>query len=125
MVPTYYYPTMRYPNNMGTKITPTKHAVERFEQRIVPLFNDRTNNASKKLSSYRKLISQITPLVEDIYKAGKDIIKENVFLISDANPPIPITLVISTTKKKILTLYVQNGWKLIDGTRGYTWRWFS
>jgi hypothetical protein len=110
---------------MGAKITPTKHAVERFEQRIVPLFNDRTNNASKKLRSYRKLISQITPLVEDIYKAGKDIIKENVFLISDANPPIPITLVISTTKKKILTLYIQNGWKLIDGTRGYTWRWFS
>lgn len=125
MAPTYYYPTMRYKRNMGTKITPTKHAIERFEQRIVPLFNDRTNNVPKKPRSYRKLISQITPLVEDICKAGKDIIKENVFLISDVKPPIPITLVISTTKKKILTLYVQNGWKLIDGNRGYTWRWFS
>lgn len=125
MSPTYYYPTKRYSRNMGTKITPTKHAIERFEQRIVPLFNDRTSNASKKRISYRKLISQITPFVEDLYKAGKDIIKENVFLISDANPPIPITLVINTNKKKILTLYVQNGWKLIDGNRGYTWRWFS
>ena len=36
---------------------------------------------------------------EDIYKAGKDIIKENVFLISDANPPIPIIL-INTTKRR-------------------------
>lgn len=125
MVPTSYYPTMHYQRNMGIKITPTQHAIERFEQRIVPLFNDRTDNASRKLSSCRKLISQITPFVEDICKTGNDIIKENVFLISDVNPPIPITLVINTTKKKILTLYVQNGWKLIDGNRGLTWRWLS
>jgi hypothetical protein len=71
------------------------------------------------------LISRARFFADDIRLSNNDVIKINAFLTIEGNPPIPLTFVIESKKKKILTLYTQSGWKITTEKKGITWRWFS
>jgi len=109
-------------NAIGTKLQFTKHALDRFKQRIMPLLCDETRNTHRNYRDFKKLIDQ-NNLFTEINNLEDNIVKINRFLIVEGNIPIPITFVVERKKKKILTLYTQSGWEKISGINGISWRW--
>tara|TARA_E500000331_G_C16843376_1_gene534510 strand:- start:127 stop:507 length:381 start_codon:yes stop_codon:yes gene_type:complete len=112
-------------NILDTKIGFTKHALDRFKERIMPLLCENTRNTNRRYSDFKKLISKARFFADDINHSNNDVIKINAFLTIEGNPTIPLTFVIETKKKKILTIYTQSGWKITTEKKGITWRWLS
>ena len=53
----------------------------------------------------------------------KTIIHVTVFFSVQNSLPIPLTLVINTRKKTLLTLYISDGWQMIKKGDKITWEW--
>jgi hypothetical protein len=109
----------------GTGIKFTKHVLERFKQRIMPLLCEETRNTHRSYRDFKKLISTARFFADDIRHSNRNVIKVDAFLTIAGNPPVPITFVIETEKKKVLTLYTQSGWEISTEKKGISWRWFS
>ena len=109
-------------NTIGTRLQFTKHALDRFNQRIVPLLCEETRNTHRDHRNFKKLID-LNNLFTEVNNLEDNVVKINRFLIVEGNIPIPITFVVECKKKKILTLYTQSGWEKISGKNGISWRW--
>ena len=102
-------------------IRPTNHAIERFEQRVLPVLSETIQEDidDKKIkNSLYKLASQAEIEVNE-----KTIIHVTVFFSVQDSLPIPLTLVINTRKKILLTLYISDGWQMINKGDKITWEW--
>ena len=93
-------------------IRPTKHALDRFRQRVLPLLPEDTRTDFRKYSQMKHLINRVQLYPEDIASSSDDLLKVNVFLSLDELPPIPLTYVINPVDMLIVTLYTQSGWEV-------------
>jgi hypothetical protein len=104
-------------------IHPTKHALDRFRQRVLPLLPEDTRAEYRKYSQMKHLIKRVQLYTEDFHEAHDGLLKANVFLNFDEFPPIPLTFVINPVDNVIVTLYTQSGWDITSNEGEITWRW--
>lgn len=97
---------------MTQVIHPTNHAIERFEERILPLICE---NNPKRPKDKQAIKDQIYRLIKrarisnEEFKSGKvDIFYSP--LGSKSSPPIPITLVINPIRRILVTIYLSPNW---------------
>ena len=102
-------------------IHPTNHAVERFEERVLPQLPESQRIIMQKKEKIRHTLYKITRGI-DIEKKSNLPIHVNVFLNLNGNPPIPLTLVIHPLRKILLTLYISHNWENIGSQENPTWR---
>ena len=102
-------------------IHPTNHAVERFEERVLPQLPESQRIIIQKKEKIRHTLYKITRGI-DIEKESNLPIRVNVFLNLKGNPPIPLTLVIHPLRKILLTLYISPNWKNIGSQENPIWR---
>ena len=113
---------------MGTKIHPTKHAIERFKQRVFPLLSLNTRDTYSDYNNLKHLICSVDCFEEeeDIRQTrNNNVIKMDVFLTIEDNPPIPLTYVINSKDNTILTLYTRGGWEVSIKSGKLLWRWLN
>ena len=79
-------------------IHPTNHAVERFEERVLPQLPKSQRIIIQKKEKIRYTLYKITRGI-DIEKESNLPIRDNVFLNLKVNPPIPLTVVIHPLRK--------------------------
>ena len=103
-------------------IRPTKHALDRFRQRVMPLLPEDKRTKFRKNSQMKYLVNRIELYTEDIREAPGGLWKMDVFLQIDEVPPIPLTYVINHVEKLIVTLYIQPGWEVTSDSGEITWR---
>jgi hypothetical protein len=106
-------------------IRPTKHALDRFRQRVLPLLPEDTRAEYRKFSQMKHLINRVQLYTEDFHPAYDGLLKANVFLSIDEFPPIPMTFVINPVNNVIVTLYTQSGWDITSNDGEITLRWLA
>jgi len=103
-------------------IHPTNHAIERFEERVLPLLPDDTR---KRMNDKKKIKQRLYGLARhtDISVEGSQMLHIQVLLTIQDDSPIPLTLVINTAKKTLITLYISSGWVIKESNGRVSWRW--
>jgi len=103
-------------------IHPTTHAIERFGERILPLL---PSSCQPLLSEKRHVRNALYALGQgtEAHSKKKGIVHVFTFLTVVDHPPIPLTLVINTTKSTIITLYVCPSWENAGTAEKPKWRW--
>ncbi len=104
-------------------IRPTKHALDRFRQRVMPLLPEDKRTEYRKYSQMKHLVNRVELYTEDIRRAAGGMLKVDVFLQIDEVPPIPLTYVIDPVEKLIITLYTQSGWEVTSDSGEMKLRW--
>ena len=104
-------------------IRPTKHALDRFRQRVMPLLPEDKRTEYRKYSQMKHLVNRVGLYTEDIRKAAGGMLKVDVFLQIDEVPPIPLTYVIDPVEKLIITIYTQSGWEVTSDSGEMKLRW--
>ena len=104
-------------------IRPTKHALDRFRQRVMPLLPEDKRTEYRKYSQMKHLVNRVELYTEDIRKAAGGMLKVDVFLQIDEVPPIPLTYVIDPVEKLVITLYTQSGWEVTSDSGEMKLRW--
>ena len=104
-------------------IRPTKHALDRFQQRVMPLLPEHTRIEYRKYKKMKHLINRVQLYPEDIRDTKSGLLKIDVFLQIDGIPPIPLTYVINPVEKLIITVYTQSGWDVSSDSEGLNLRW--
>ena len=95
---------------MTQVIHPTNHAIERFEERILPLIPE-TNRPKDKQAIKQRLYRLMNRA-----KIGNEELKSkkvNIFFSPvgcESSSPIPITLVINPVRRILVTLYPSSNW---------------
>ena len=112
-------------NAKGAGIKFTKHALDRFKQRIMPLLCEETRNTHRRYRDIKKLISRARFFADDIHYSNRNAVKLDAFLTIEGNPTVPLTFVIGAKDMKILTIYTRSGWEISTDNKGITWRWLS
>ena len=104
-------------------IRPTKHALDRFRQRVLPLLPENTRADFRKYSQMKQLIKRVQLYTEDFFPANDGLLKANVFVNFDKIQPIPLTFIINPVNNVIVTLYAQSGWNITSNKGEIIWRW--
>ena len=103
-------------------IHPTNHAIDRFEERVLPLLPDDTRT---RMNDKKKIKQRLYGLARraDISAEGSRMLHTPAFLTIQDYPPIPLTLVIDPVKKTLVTLYISSGWVMDESNGRTVWRW--
>lgn len=97
---------------MTQVIHPTNHAIERFEERILPLIPETNSKRPKDKQAIKQRLYRLMNRA----KIGNDELKSkkvDVFFSPvgcESSPPIPITLVINPVRRILVTLYPSPDW---------------
>ena len=90
----------------------TNHAIERFEERILPLIPETNSKRPKDKQAIKQRLYRLMNRA----KIGNDELKSkkvDVFFLPvgcESSPPIPITLVINPVRRILVTLYPSPNW---------------
>jgi hypothetical protein len=103
-------------------IHPTNHAIDRFKERVLPLLPDDSRTRMKNKKNIKQRLYGLARRAE-ISTEGHQILHLQVFLAIHDYPPIPLTLVINTAKKILVTLYISSGWVMDESNGRIVWRW--
>jgi len=103
-------------------IHPTNHAIDRFEERVLPLFPE---DSRTRMNGKRKIKQHLYRLVcrANISVEESRMIHIQTFLTMEGHPLIPLTLVVDSVKKTLVTLYISPGWVLNESNGRAVWRW--
>tara|TARA_B110000444_G_scaffold250902_1_gene277995 strand:- start:1784 stop:2137 length:354 start_codon:yes stop_codon:yes gene_type:complete len=114
---------------MTQVIYPTNHAIERFEERILPLIPKTNPMRPNDKQIIKKRLFRLTKMNvkidEELESMKHDILEINVFFTpvgGEKSPPIPITLVINRNKRILLTIYITSNWSCDDEKNPKVWR---
>jgi hypothetical protein len=114
-------------------IHPTNHAIERFEERILPLIPETNLKRPKDKQTIKRRLYRLTNrLTGTGVKIGNDelksmkvgVMKVDVFFSpvgGEQSPPIPITLVINPVKRILVTLYLSSNWSCDNNNDPKVW----
>jgi hypothetical protein len=104
-------------------IHPTNHAIDRFEERILPLLPDDTRTQMNDKKKIKQRLYGLARRAEII--RGESCMEQVLVLFNvQGHPPIPLTLVIDHIKKTLITLYISPGWTIDESNDQRTvWRW--
>ena len=103
-------------------IHPTTHAINRFEQRVIPQLPESLGTRLRNKKSIKQKLYQLSRRAEINYEANK-MLHVDVFLTVNNHCPIPITLVLNPVKRVICTLYISAGWKNLGCKESPNWMW--
>jgi hypothetical protein len=101
-------------------IHPTAHAIERFEQRIIPELPESSRTRLQNKKSIRQRLYQLSRRAE-INKEVNQVLQAEVFLTINEHCPVPITLVLNPVKRVLCTLYISPGWKNVGCVESPKW----
>jgi hypothetical protein len=105
-------------------IHPTNHAVDRFEERVLPhLPEDARARMENKKAIKRKLYDLAHRA--DITSTDMRMLHACAFFTVTGHAPIPLTLVIDPIKRTLVTLYIATGWEKQEKRGTVIWRWYS
>ena len=110
---------------MGTTLRPTKHALDRFRQRVLPLLPTDLHSKFCHYGMVAKLLRSTKINPDDFSETHNDSIKVNAFLSIDGLPYLPLTFIINPIRSIIITLYIQSGWDVENKSGTITWRWMA
>ena len=103
-------------------IHPTTHAIERFQQRVLPHLPENSRRLLQKKEKIRQSLYGLARRAE-FAEAGSQILHAPAFFIVQGYPPIPLTLVIDPTNRTLCTLYISPGWQNVGSEENPKWRW--
>lgn len=110
---------------MGQKtIHPTTHAIERFEQRVLPHLPEGSRTPLQKTEKIRQSLYGLARRAEFAEEADQ-LLHVQAFFIIQEYPPIPLTLVIDPVKQALCTLYISPGWQNVGNEENPKWVWCS
>ena len=92
-------------------IIPTKHALERFRERVLPLLPESKRVECRADDQMLNLLKRADITTDEVRKARSGCVKVDVIFSLDELPPIPLTLVINPEDGVLVTLYTPSGWK--------------
>jgi|TARA_B110000914_G_C15226956_1_gene337761 hypothetical protein len=103
-------------------IHPTNHAIDRFEERVLPFLSKHTQT---KMIEKKEIKSQLYGLVSrsDFITKGSQTFHVEAIMTIKGDPPIPLTLVINPVKNILVTLYITSGWEIDSANKQSVWRW--
>ena len=108
--------------SMGQKtIHPTTHAIERFEQRVLPHLPEDSRTRLQKKEKIRQDLYALARRAE----FGKEltrVVHVPAFFTVKGYPPIPLTLVIDPVRSTIITLYIAPFWENVGTQESPKWR---
>lgn len=105
-------------------IHPTTHAIERFEQRVLPHLPQATRERLQNRQRIKQRLYGLTRRAEYSEEAEK-MLHIKVFFIVQGNPPVPVTLVVDPVKRTLCTLYISPGWENVGEEMNPNWVWCS
>ena len=102
-------------------IHPSKHAIERFEQRVLPHLPE---ESQKWLLKDGVITQKLYNLARrsDFGEVNEYVVHVPVFFTVLDYPPIPLTLVISHANNTIITLYITPLWENLGTNDSPNWR---
>ncbi len=108
---------------MGRKILhPTNHAIERFEQRILPHIPEYERTRFLGRGGIESCLYELARRAQ-LPESEDKIVKIPEFLTFYDSLPIPVTLVVDVVSRTIITLYVSSGWTLNQRNGGVSMYW--
>ena len=119
---------------MTQVIHPSNHAIERFEERILPLIPETNLKRPKDKQLIKRRLYRLTnrltrtgvKISNDELKSMKvDVMKVDMFFSpvgGEQSPPIPITLVINPGKRILVTLYPSPNWVSSGKNNSTIWK---
>ena len=105
-------------------IHPTTHAIERFEQRVLPHLPEDSRTRLQKKERIRQSLYGLARRAEYAEEANQPL-HVQVFFIVQGHSPIPLTLVINPVKRTLCTLYISPGWDYVGSEQDPKWVWCS
>ena len=103
-------------------IHPTMHAIERFEQRVLPHLPEDSRRSLQKKETIRDSLYGLTRRAE-YDDGGNELLHVLAFFVVQGHPPIPLTLVIDPVNPTLCTLYISPGWQNVGSEENPKWRW--
>ena len=101
-------------------IHPTTHAIDRFEQRVIPELPESSRARLQDKESIKQSLYQLSRRAE-ITNEDNQMLQVQVFLTVNDHCPVPITLVLNPIKRVICTLYISPGWKNLGCEESPKW----
>ena len=101
-------------------IHPTTHAIDRFEQRVIPELPESSRARLQNKDSIKQSLYQLSRRAE-ITNEANQMLQVQVFLTVNDHCPVPITLVVNPIKRVICTLYISPGWKNLGCEESPKW----
>jgi hypothetical protein len=109
---------------MTQVIHPTNHAIERFEERILPLIPETNPKRPKDKQTIKqrlyRLLNRAMIGNEELKSKKVDVFFSPVGC--ESSPPIPITLVINPGKRILVTLYPSPNWVSSGNNNSTIWK---
>ena len=103
-------------------IHPTTHAIERFEQRVLPHLPDDSRTRMQNKDRIRQSLYGLVRRAE-IEGASNQLLHVQAFFTVQGYPPIPLTIVIDPVKRTLCTLYISPGWQNVGSNDNPRWVW--
>jgi len=105
-------------------IHPTIHAIDRFEQRVLPQLPEISRARLQNKKKIKQSLYELSGRAE-ITEEVNQMLHFQVFFVVRNYPPIPITLVINPVKRILCTLYISPGWQNVGCEESPKWAWSS
>lgn len=103
-------------------IHPTTHAIDRFEQRVLPQLPESSRARLQNKENIKQSLYQLSRRAE-IGDEVNQMLQVQVFLTVKDHPPVPLTLVLNPVKRIICTLYISPGWNNVGCEESPKWVW--
>ena len=103
----------------------TRHALNRFCQRVIPLLPDNMRVKYRKSGQMKQLMKCARWFTNDVRQTKGNLVKVDAFLTIDGCPIVPLTFVLNPANNIVITLYTQGGWDVSTQAGKIHWRWFS
>ena len=103
-------------------IHPTKHAIDRFAQRVLPHLPKKSRNKMKKNDRIKQSLYRLIRRTEITGKEGQ-LLHVQTFFTIQGFVVVPLTLVIDLVNRTLCTLYISPGWQNIGNDENSKWMW--
>jgi len=105
-------------------IHPSTHAIERFEERVLPHLPEASRHRLKNKERIKQSLYGLARRTE-YNEASTQMLHLQVFFILAGYPPIPLTLVVDPAKRTLCTLYITPGWENVGTEKEPRWVWYQ
>ena len=105
-------------------IHPTTHAIDRFEQRVLPHLPEGPRTHLEKRENIRQGLYALARRSE-ISEESTGVLHVTTFFTIKGYHPIPITLVMDLKRSTIITLYIAPFWENIGTSESPMWRMYA
>lgn len=105
-------------------IHPTTHAIERFEQRVLPHL---PKSSRSRLHNKQRIKQSLYGLARhaEFNENAEQTLHLQVFFVVQDYPPVPLTLVVNPVDRTLCTLYISSGWENVGDEMSPKWAWCS